>query len=232
MSDLPAPAPATDSAAPVSPEAAAESTSPPPRPRRRLPLDSTQYFELVKIMLGFILTGVVGTAFSQWYKKTETDQASFASFRAKSIEVHDGIATLAGKRLFTCRLFLTALTESKDDAYIKASYSRAEAEWLEWNATIARTQQSVHFFFSGRTVTQWDLVAEDLKKLNEDCEVQFFLYCKNGHPDRKGPDELKQRARKLQDPLLALSDLMQGEIYSAKYKEKWRFESAAEREMD
>jgi len=76
------------------------------------------------------------------------------------------------------------------------------------------------------------MVADELRKLNEDCETQFLLYCQKGHPERKGPDELKIRSRKLQDPLLVLSDLMQGEIYSAKYKEKWRFESAAERETD
>jgi len=82
--------------------------------RRRLPPDGTQYFELLKIIPGFILTGVVGTAFSQWHTKTGIEQAAYTSFRARAIEVHDGIATLAWQATAYLSSFLTALTESKE----------------------------------------------------------------------------------------------------------------------
>tara|TARA_R110001583_G_scaffold69896_4_gene198060 strand:+ start:3060 stop:3644 length:585 start_codon:yes stop_codon:yes gene_type:complete len=142
-----------------------------------------KYNEFIIVLLGFLLTGVIGTYISQTYtmKNAELTAAN---------KIFSEYSQLIGDRYFTMNQVMIAIKNDYSDADIKSRWNAYRSELQKWNTArsynremiklyfgqpLWNTERDIHYFFRA-----W---GQSLESANKDKLVVDFE-CLEGKIDR------------------------------------------------
>lgn len=177
------------------------------RPRRK---DSgSKLYEMLKLVLGFFLTGVVGTVITQFYKERETqEQIERESIKAASGIFLDIIDTCDKRHYYALRLW-AAYQKYKPQPELDAAFKKYDDIIVYWNETRIRNQALLNTYFgaeiedelTGTIIGEFHEVHSGLMDIRRIYEEE--------HRFSDDSEEVKSKIDKLDDTLTDFSAHMQ-----------------------
>ena len=166
-------------------------------------------YDLLKLVVGFFLTGIIGTVVTQFYKERETqEQLERDSLKAATAVFYDIIDTCDKRHFYALRLW-AAYQNYLPPEQIAAAWKRYDDVVISWNETRIRNQALLATYFGSEIeeeltvgiIKEFHEVHTGLMKIKSDYQK---LGC---FSDETG--DVKAKIDKLDDTLTDFSDDMQ-----------------------